>query len=156
MYSIKSADRMELGVSVASILFGLFLLADSFTIKLGSGYDHIGPRFFPFVISIGLLVTGFVMLLEVLAGISRREAERINLSAFGILIFGLVICLLLLKPAGFVIACSIQFWLIARAFSAADGLRNAITAVVLSISVYFIFTRGLGLVLPRGILAGLF
>ncbi len=156
MYSFKSADRMELGIALASILFGLFLLADSFTIKLGSGYDHIGPRFFPFVISTGLLVTGILMLLEVLSGTSHREAEPVNLSAFGILIFGLVSCLLLLKPAGFIIACSIQFWLIARAFSAGDSLRNAITGVVLSICVYFIFTRGLGLVLPRGILAGLF
>jgi len=156
MFSFKHADRMELGLATGAIIVGLFILGDSFVIKLGSGYDRIGPRFFPFVIATGLLVTGLMMLIEVLRGSNPREVEPVNLKSFGILLLGLVSCILLLKPAGFIIAASIQFWLIARAFNSTRGLRDAFIAVILSASVYFIFTRGLGLVLPKGVFAGLF
>ena len=156
MFSFKHADRMELGIATGAIIVGLFILGDSFVIKLGSGYDRIGPRFFPLVIATGLLVTGLMMLIEVLRGINRREVEPVNLKSFGTLLLGLVSCILLLKPAGFIIAASIQFWLIARAFKSTRTVRDAVIAVILSASVYFIFTRGLGLVLPQGILTGLF
>jgi len=156
MFSFKHADRMELGIATGAIIVGLFILGDSFVIKLGSGYDRIGPRFFPLVIATGLLVTGLMMLIEVLRGINRREVEPVNLKSFGTLLLGLVMCILLLKPAGFIIAASIQFWLIARAFKSTRTVRDAVIAVILSASVYFIFTRGLGLVLPQGILTGLF
>ncbi len=156
MFSFKHADRMELGIATGAIIVGLFILGDSFVIKLGSGYDRIGPRFFPLVIATGLLVTGLMMLIEVLRGSNRREVEPVNLKSFGILLLGLVSCILLLKPAGFIIAASIQFWLIARAFNSTRTLRDAVIAVILSASVYFIFTRGLGLVLPQGIFTGLF
>ena len=156
MFSFKHADRMELGIATGAIIVGLFILGDSFVIKLGSGYDRIGPRFSPLVIATGLLVTGLMMLIEVLSGINRREVEPVNLKSFGTLLLGLVSCILLLKPAGFIIAASIQFWLIARAFKSSRTVRDAVIAVILSASVYFIFTRGLGLVLPQGILTGLF
>ena len=155
MLSIKQANKMELGIAAGAILLGLFILLDSFAIKLGSGYDRIGPRFFPYVVAIGLIVTGGMMLAEILRGSIQHDSEKLNLHSFGILVCGLVICILLLKPAGFIIAASVQFWLIARAFSPENPVRDAITAVLLSISVYFIFTHGLGLVLPRGILSGL-
>ena len=156
MFSFKHADRMELGIATGAIIVGLFILGDSFVIKLGSGYDRIGPRFSPLVIATGLLVTGLMMLIEVLRGINRREVEPVNLKSFGTLLLGLVSCILLLKPAGFIIAASIQFWLIARAFKSTRTVRDAVIAVILSTSVDFIFTRGLGLVLPQGILTGLF
>jgi len=37
---------------------GLLVLAGSFAIDFGAGYDRIGPRFFPWVVAAGLLVSG--------------------------------------------------------------------------------------------------
>ncbi len=156
MQQDKSVDKMELGIASGAILLGLFILFDSLGIKLGSGYDRIGPRFFPYVVASGLLISGALMLVEILrSSVVRHEAESLNKTSFVILLSGLVSCLILLKPAGFIVAATVQFWLIARAFSNANPLRDAIIAALLSISVYFIFTSGLGLVLPRGILTGL-
>ncbi len=155
MQQDKSVDKMELGIASGAILLGLFILFDSLGIKLGSGYDRIGPRFFPYVVASGLLISGALMLVEILRSSVRHEAESLNKTSFVILLSGLVSCLILLKPAGFIVAATVQFWLIARAFSNANPLRDAIIAALLSISVYFIFTSGLGLVLPRGILTGL-
>lgn len=149
------ADRMELGIAIATILIGLFILADSFGIKLGSGYDHIGPRFFPYLVSAGLLLTGVLMLIEVL-GKSVITTEAVEWKPFFILCMSLVASLLLLKPAGFILAAAVQFWLVARAFNSRRTWRDAVIALVLSIIVYNVFTHGLGLVLPGGLLAGLF
>jgi putative tricarboxylic transport membrane protein len=156
MQAIKRADRMELGIATGAMALGLFILVDSLTIKLGSGYDRIGPRFFPYVVAAGLLITGGMMIVEVLRGISLRDEEPLNKASFVLLISGLLSCVLLLKPAGFIVAAVIQFWLIARAFGSTRPVRDLITAVLLSVSVYFIFTNGLGLVLPTGIFTGLF
>lgn len=155
MQAFKTVNKMELGIAAGAILLGLVILIDSLTIKLGSGYDRIGPRFFPYVVAAGLLISGSLMIAELLLDSVRRDTEPLNKTSLFILISGLVLCIILLKPAGFIIAATVQFWLVARAFSNANPLRDAITAVLLSISVYFIFTRGLGLVLPLGMLAGL-
>jgi len=156
MQVIQRADRMELGIATGAMLAGLFILVDSFGIKLGSGYDRIGPRFFPYVVASGLLITGVMMLVEVLRRTGPRDVEPLNKLAFTILLTGLVSCVLLLKPAGFIIAAIIQFCLIARAFGSTRPVRDVLIAILLSISVYFIFTSGLGLVLPSGIFTGLF
>jgi putative tricarboxylic transport membrane protein len=62
---------------------------------------------------------------------------------------------LLLMPAGFIIAATVLFVLVARAFSSRRMLRDAVAGLLLALIVYFSFTAGLGLVLPKGILAGL-
>lgn len=155
MRPLNNTERMELGVATGAVLIGLFILGDSSTIKLGSGYDHIGPRFFPYIVSIGLLLTGFLMLIEVLRK-SGREAVSVGWKSFFILLLALVVCLILLQPAGFMLAAAVQFWLVARAFNSTHPWRDAVVAVLLSVIVYIVFTRGLGLVLPRGLLAGLF
>lgn len=150
-----NADRMELGIAVATILIGLFILSDSFGIKLGSGYDHIGPRFFPYMVSAGLLLTGVLMFIEVLFK-SVITTEAIDWKPFFILCMALAACLLLLKPAGFILAAAVQFWLVARAFNSRRTWRDVVVALLLAVVVYVVFTHGLGLVLPGGFLAGLF
>ena len=61
----------------------------------------------------------------------------------------------LLEPAGFILTAALLFWLVARAFERPRPGRDAVVAVLLSAFVYFVFTMGLGLLLPRGVLAGL-
>lgn len=155
MRFVRNADRMELGIATATLLIGLFILFDSFGIKLGSGYDHIGPRFFPFIVSAGLLLTGALMLIEVLRK-SAITTEPVEWKPFFVLCVALVACLLLFKVAGFIIAAAVQFWLVARAFNSRRIWLDACVALALSVVVYVVFTHGLGLILPGGFLAGLF
>jgi putative tricarboxylic transport membrane protein len=107
------------------------------------------------VVAAGLLLTAGWMFLEDLL---RRQASAagIDWRAFTLLVLALFVTLILLEPAGFILAAAVLFVLVARAFNSRKLLLDAILGTALSLCVYFAFTRGLGLVLPRGILAGLF
>lgn len=150
---------MELGVAVATIALGGALLAGSFGIALGAGYDRIGPRFFPYVVAVGLILSGGLLVRDVqsrAAASSTRRREPTNGRAIALLVAALVLSVALLEPAGFVLTATLLFALVARAFASRHPLRDALVGLLLSLFVYLAFTRGLGLVLPRGLLRGLF
>jgi putative tricarboxylic transport membrane protein len=62
---------------------------------------------------------------------------------------------LLLERLGFILAVMILFSLIARAFKSQQLIRDVFVGLILTTIVYYLFTSGLGLVLPRGVLSGL-
>jgi putative tricarboxylic transport membrane protein len=152
---LKPQVRIELGFALSAIVLGLYLLIGSSGINLGSGYDRIGPRFFPYLIAIGLLLSAGMMVIE---SVYRRQPPRqvsIELLPLSVLLFALVLSVLLLERLGFVLTVTLLFTLVARAFKSQRYVRDIIIGLLLAVTVYYIFTTGLGLVLPRGILNGL-
>ncbi len=151
---------MALGVAA----LGVCLAVGSAGISLGTGYDRIGPRFFPYLVAIGLVMLGSWLAVAAIRGNRAKPAAgenaelilRINWQALGYLGLALLLNLVLLERAGFVISSSVLFWLVARAFHSRRPARDATVAVLLSLLVYFAFTRGLGLILPLGIFNRLF
>jgi len=155
MHSEKRLNVTELAFAAGMVMLALVILYDSFSIRLGISYDRIGPRFFPFIVSAGLLVTAMLMIVESLHGKGQQSPYKIRKLPLVLLGLALITCLLLFERLGFIVAVSIQFWLIARAFNSLYPLRDAIIGIVLAVTIYFAFTQGLGLVLPRGILSSL-
>ncbi len=151
-------DRVEIGVAVCGLALGLFVLAGSFSIGLGAGYDRIGPRFFPYLVAAGALFSGALLLKEALGGGQPSREDRVSRTS-GSVAFTLGLALassvLLLERAGFVLTAALLFWLVARAFASPRPLRDAVVGLALSVAAYLAFTRGLGLVLPGGLLGGL-
>ena len=145
------------GVVVA---LGVFLLLGISDIPLGAGYDRIGPRFFPYAVAAGLILLGGMLGISTFrvknttpkASELSTPSAPLNWVSLGYLTLALLLSLALLNRAGFVVACSAQFWLAARAFHSKRPVRDAIVAVVLSTVVYFAFSHLLGLTLPAGIL----
>ena len=145
-------------------MLGVGLAAGAFGIRFGVGYDRIGPRFFPFLVSLGLVVVGSWLAVAALRGSRTRPAAeepseaaiptnwRTNWPGLGYLSLALLLNLLLLERAGFVIASTALFWLAARAFGSRRPACDAVVAVLLSVLVYQAFTRGLGLTLPSGVI----
>jgi putative tricarboxylic transport membrane protein len=76
--------------------------------------------------------------------------------AFGVISAGVVLHMLVIGWAGFIIASTLLFVLIARGFGSRKPVRDAIIAVVLAFVVFFLFTKGLGLNLPKGPFEGVF
>ena len=64
---------------------------------------------------------------------------------------GLLLYLALLEPTGFIVASSVLFFVAAVGMGSRQFARDAGVAVVLSTAVYLLFTRGLSLRLPEGI-----
>jgi putative tricarboxylic transport membrane protein len=154
--------KMEVSIGLAVVALGGVLMLGLSGISLGAGYDRIGPRFFPYVVAIGLFFLGGWFLIS---GLLHRQADgntgnvsqaaHTNWAPIGYLSAALIANLLLLERAGFVIASAIQFWLVARAFGSRRALRDAIVAVLLAVICFVAFSNGLGLSLPSGILEGI-
>lgn len=148
-------SRIETGFAVSVIVLGLYLLYGSGDISLGSGYDRIGPRFFPYLIAAGLLVTSLFMLFDSWRQRHNTQASSIEFVPLVYIASGLILCVITLESLGFVLAVTLLFIMISRAFKSRRPLRDAGVGLVLAVIVYYIFTSGLGLVLPDGILAGI-
>jgi len=153
--------------------FGRFLQQERLSIEavilsLRSGSDvgplaRTGARVFPVLIGAGLAVIGVALFLD---GRRRHRSaaprsETLdalrsgNWPAVAYLSLGAALDLVLLGPAGFVVASTVLFWCAARAFGSPRWLRDLAVGFALSLAAYVTFTRGLALSLPAGILAGL-
>jgi putative tricarboxylic transport membrane protein len=151
-------SRVELSLAIGIVALGVVLLLGAFRISAGAGYDRIGPRFFPFVVATGFVILGAWYAVSIWRNrwlapefsTDSAKANRLNWSAFGHLILAFTLCLALLGSIGFVMACSVQFWLVARAFGSQRPVRDAVAALVVATAVYIAFSRGLGLALPSG------
>lgn len=150
--------RSDLALGVAALVLGLAVGAGTLFVGAGFGYDRIGPRTMPYGVALGLLLLGGALLVPALRRQSETHAaasEPLQRKALGVLALAGGLFLLLAGRAGFILAASLLFWLVARAFGDHRPLRDAAAAVLLSVAVYAAFARGLGLALPAGPLEAL-
>jgi putative tricarboxylic transport membrane protein len=147
--------------------FGAFLQQeerriDSIVLSLRSETD-VGPlarggAVFPALVGAGLAVIGVALLIE-----SRRrratapshEPDIGGMRGVAWIVLGAIVTLLCLEPAGFVVTSTLLFALTARGFGSAGWIRNLAIGLAFALAVYLIFTRGLSLSLPSGLLQGL-
>ena len=149
----------ELLISLGLIALGTFVIWETRTIAETQGYAQIGPRLFPYIIGCGLTVCGAVLAWQSMAGGWRNvpldEAhDKPDWTAFVIISVGVILHMAIIGTAGFIIASTVLFVLVARGFGSRRLVRDAIIAIVLSTVVFFIFTLPLGLSLPKGPFGG--
>ena len=155
MPSRAPLHKGELLISLGLIALGTFVFWETRSIAENQGYAQIGPRLFPYIIGCGLTLFGAVLAWQAMAGGWRNVPldaahERPDRAAFAIITVGVLLHMAIIGWAGFVIASTALFVLVARGFGSRRIVRDAIIAVVLSIVVYLIFTLALGLSLPKG------
>lgn len=156
--------RAELSVALGVVALGVFVLSGISTISAGAGYDRIGPRFFPYGVASGLILLGGSLLVSLVRRrrASRETAARVAVAPrldwmpLGYLGLAFLLFLALLERAGFIVASSVQFWLVARAFHSKRPVRDGAVAALVSAVIYVAFSRSLGLTLPSGVLESLF
>ena len=150
----------ELAIALGLVVLGSFVIYETQNIAETQGYAQIGPRLFPYLIGVGLTLCGAVLGWEALSGGSARAARRgargPRWMAFGVISAGVILHMLVIGWAGFIIASTLLFVLVARGFGSRKPVRDAIIAVVLAVVVFFLFTKGLGLNLPKGPFEGVF
>lgn len=150
----------DLFLALGVLALAAFLLDGALRIRISPGYAHIGPRFFPFLVSAGLGACGVVLLVQALRSGGRAAAPEpgaapLNLGAVAIIAGALLVQIFLMERAGFVIASTVLFAGVAAAFGSRRHLRDAGIGLVLAFVVYWAFTQWLGLRLPGGFLTPL-
>lgn len=149
----------ELVVSLILLALGSCVVYGTGDIAETQGYSQVGPRLFPYVIGIGMTLCGAVLGWQALNGgwrhvpLDEAHAQPDRMS-FVILSLGLVLHMVLIGWAGFILASTLMFVLIARGFGSHRPVRDLLIGAVLTAAAYVVFTRGLGLRLPAGPFGG--
>ena len=156
-----NTPRGQVAVAGGVLAIGALILAGSFYLPTGGGYAQVGPGVVPRVVGAGLVLLGVFLLREAIGGgfngVDEAAEAKLPMdwAAFAWVSGGIIGYGLLVESAGFVIASTLLFILVARGFNSRRWLLNAVTGLVLAIIVFAIFNYGLGLTLPAGVIAPL-
>ncbi|MFC5847398.1 tripartite tricarboxylate transporter TctB family protein [Deinococcus petrolearius] len=151
----------DLLVALGVLLLGAALLYGTAQIPFGIN-AVVGPRAFPLIVSVGTLAFGALLLVGALRG-DRAEpgAEEdtdpdapASLTQPAIILGGFLLGTLVLQPLGFVLGTAIMYFSVAYAFAERRYGLMAFVALVVALVTYLLFTRGLDLNLPAGVLKG--
>ena len=144
---------------VALLALGVLALLGTFAVPAGrDGWAPAGPRFFPLVASIGLIVCALAFLLratlrpdEELREHVAAEAAETEWRVPALVAVALVGYVVLIEPLGYVLSTALFFPLVARALGSRAWLRDVLSGVGLAVGVDFVFTQLLGVPLPPGV-----
>lgn len=157
-----SAGKAELALAALVAAVGVVVLVDASRIEAPATSNAVGPRFFPVLVGVLLLVVGGWLAVDVLRGGAGEPEvdEDVDLSrpsdwrTLALLTAAFVAHALLLRPAGWPVAGAVLFWGTAAALGSRSWLRDGVVSVALAVLVWLVFARGLGLGLPGGPLFG--
>jgi putative tricarboxylic transport membrane protein len=118
-------------------------------------YAKVGPTVFPWMVAGGLGILGLLLLVEALRGgwTTGDDANvPVDWRALGWMLAGLVANIVLIGPLGFILASTLLFCCVARAFGSAQLPRDAAVAFVFAALTYVGFARVLGLNIGAGLI----
>jgi putative tricarboxylic transport membrane protein len=144
------------------IILGGIILTQVSQIGTGAGFIVVGPRIFPTVVGVGILVLGLLFLLrttvlldnDLVAEVMTEEATT-DWSTTILSLLSLVAYASLLHPLGYTLATALFFPVIGRILGSTRLQRDIIVGVALGLVIYLTFTRVLGVRLPAGLLTGI-
>jgi putative tricarboxylic transport membrane protein len=144
-------------VAIAAIALGIFVLQEAVTGANAQSYAFVGPGVFPVIIGAAQVLVGIALLVQAWQGSWRvlfaEAADAATPSPLAkVILIGLALVLdvVLMQPAGFVIASTVLFVAVARAFGSRRLLIDTLLGLVFTGVIHVVFARGLGLALPTG------
>jgi putative tricarboxylic transport membrane protein len=160
----RQIDLGELLLALGVVAFGVLIVWQTTLIRLTPAYATVGPRVIPFIVGGGLIVLGVLLAIAALTGrttagsAASEDADPTlptDWRTVALLALALVAYLVLIEPAGFIVASAVLFAGAAFAMGSRHYARDIVIGIVLATVLYLGFSRGLGLRLPPGILQGI-
>lgn len=157
-----SLSLPDLLVALGITLVGVLFLLGTLQIPFGMN-AVVGPRVFPLIVSVGTMALGALLTFNALRG-DRADpgAEEdtdpdapVSLANPAIILGGFLLGSLLLAPLGFVVGTAIMYFSVAYAFGERRYGLMTLVALIVAFITYVVFTHGLGLTLPAGLLKGI-
>lgn len=126
------------------------------TLEIG---DPLGPKAFPRLLGIGLLITAALLFMEIWRArktppeeTSEPSGDRRHLIVVGAVVACTAVYLAVFTLLGYVIATSIYLVVLTAYFNRGKWTANILTSVLFCIGSYLMFTKLLGVSLPQGVL----
>ena len=151
----------QLLIGAGALVGGLALALGATQISSEAGYAGVGPNFLPWVVAVGLVVCGALMIREARSGGFRHMEEPTGAASGhwqGLWVSAaLLLNAALITRIGFIASCTLCFVLAVRGYKSAEGrLDLSIRAVcvdgaigfAIAAPVYWMFTKLLAINLP--------
>ncbi|MEW6403418.1 MAG: tripartite tricarboxylate transporter TctB family protein [Chloroflexota bacterium] len=159
--SARALFSLRLAALTVIILGGIILTQVS-RIGTGAGFIVVGPRVFPTVVGVGILILGLLFLLrttvlldhDLVAEVTTEEATT-DWSTTILSLLSLVAYASLLHPLGYTLATALFFPVVGRILGSPRLKRDVVIGLALGLVIYLTFTRVLGVRLPAGLLTGI-
>jgi len=151
----------ELFAALGLAAVGVFVLVDTSTITVPQGSSSVGPRFFPYVIGGALVLVGLALAVAVARGDcgAVEEGEDIDTSrpadwrTLGMIAGTFAAYVVLVQPLGYLLSTILLFAGTSWALGARGWRKLVLISVLVPFAAFMLFTRGLGIYLPNGVLA---
>jgi putative tricarboxylic transport membrane protein len=152
----------QLAMGIGALIVAAVLAWGAVAIPSDAGYAGVGPDFLPWVVSAALAACGVMLIREVLTGGYRQMEEpsgaaRGDWHALAWVSAGVLLNAALITTIGFILSCSLCFALAVRGLRASEGkpigdlrqtVKDAVTGIVISAPVFWLFTKLLAVNLP--------
>ena len=155
------ADRIILACTL--VLAGVYFWATAQIPSLELG-DPLGPKAFPRMLGVGLLLGAAMLLVEIIRNTAKAKlsagqggasselkGDRHHWLVVAIAVWT-AIYIVTFEPLGFVLSTAIYLLVLTAYFNRNRWLMNVLTSVLFAVISYFMFTKLLGVNLPLGIL----
>jgi putative tricarboxylic transport membrane protein len=152
-------DVPRLAAALGVVALGAVVLWQTLAIPVSPIYAKVGPTVIPFAVAAGLLLLGLVFAVQVSTGNQPADEAAgeppVNWRSVAWLGAGLILNVVLIGPLGFVLASTLLFFCVARAFDSERPARDALIGFVVAAAAYLGFARLLGINIGAGLLEGL-
>lgn len=147
------ADRIILVFTI--ILAAVYFWATAQIPSLEIG-DPLGPKAFPRLLGIGLIITAVLLAMEMWkARYEQRpppdQQAKVTYLVVGAVAVWTALYFVLFEPLGFVIATTAYLLGLTNYFNRGKWLANVLTSVLFTVGIYFMFTKALEVNLARGV-----
>jgi putative tricarboxylic transport membrane protein len=153
---MRMADRVIFVCTL--VLAGVYFYATEQLPSLEIG-DPLGPKAFPRLLGVGLVITAIALLVEILrarktapAAPKTEPSQRVAQWVVGAAAAWTLLYFLVFEWLGYVIATSVYLLVLTSYFNRGKWVANVLTSVLFSLGSYLMFTKLLGVTLAPGIL----
>lgn len=154
--------RGEWAIAVALLVLGVVVLLDGLRQPVSTSASGVGAGFVPTIVGAVLIALAAALCVQIARGsvgepetaegdVDVRHTKWVPLA---VCVAAVLVFIVAVEPVGYLIVSAVCFWMTAWAMGARSHMRSAIIAVVLSVVVYFSFTRLLDISLPAGLFEG--
>jgi putative tricarboxylic transport membrane protein len=157
---ISQQGKGELAFAGSLVLLGALVAWDTSRMDVPQASSIVSPQTFPFIISALVVITGVLLALDVLRGrLGTPEGDEpgapfipADRKTMLFLMIAIGVHVLLLEKAGYIIAATLGFWGVSFTFGSRKPLKDFGVSLVFALTVYFVFSKGLQIQLPKGLL----
>lgn len=147
--AVPAVTRKPYWLALGIIAIGGVWLYGASGLPQGARYAAVGPGLFVTFAGLGLVICGIILLIQIARGerFEPQDAEDAAASspmdrrAFLTALVAVAVPVFAMPYLGVPLTATISFVLVARAFGSKRLLLDIVTGVILSVVVYFLFTR---------------